>query len=350
MAKEIHEKPLTNMELASFCSQMAMILKAGISSIEGITIMLEDARSSQEKAILQVICDTLQSTGSFREALGDTGVFPPHMLHMAELGEQSGRLDEVMDSLGRYYEREESVAQSIKSAVTYPFIMIGMMLLIIVVLIVKVLPIFNQVFLQLGQEMTGFSRGLMNLGRVLGRYSYIFIGLLVLLFLLYLYFVKGKSGKEKLTSFLCGFPLTRELWEKMASGRFAGGMALTLSSGLDARQSMELASALADNPRVASKISTCMDMMETGADFSQALSDSGVFTGLYARMISVGYKTGAMETVMEKIAAQYEEEVDTQMNRMISILEPTLVAVLSIIVGMILLSVILPLMGIMSSL
>ena len=122
MAQDTRIKPLTNTELASFCSQMAMILKAGISSVEGITIMLEDAGSSQEKEILRIICDTLQTTGNFREALEETGAFPSHMLHMAELGEQSGRLDEVMDSLSRYYEREESVAQSIKSAVTYPFI------------------------------------------------------------------------------------------------------------------------------------------------------------------------------------------------------------------------------------
>ncbi|POP31422.1 type II secretion system F family protein [Lactonifactor longoviformis] len=350
MAQDTRIKPLTNTELASFCSQMAMILKAGISSVEGITIMLEDAGSSQEKEILRIICDTLQTTGNFRQALEETGAFPSHMLHMAELGEQSGRLDEVMDSLSRYYEREESVAQSIKSAVTYPFIMIGMMLIIIIVLIVKVLPIFNQVFLQLGQEMTGFSRGLMNLGKVLGRYSYVFIGILFVLFLIYLYFAKGKSGKKRLTAFLSAFPLTRELWEKMASGRFAGGMALTLSSGLDTHQSMELASALADNPKVTDKIKNCMELMDTGVDVSQALSDSHLFTGLYSRMISVGFKTGALETVMEKIASLYEEEVDSHINRMISVLEPTLVAVLSIIVGMILLSVILPLMGIMSSL
>ncbi|MEG0108087.1 MAG: type II secretion system F family protein [Lachnospiraceae bacterium] len=127
-------------------------------------------------------------------------------------------------------------------------------------------------------------------------------------------------------------------------------MALTLSSGLNSDQSLELAGTLVDDSHFQKRILDCQTLVSTGTDFSAALSESGIFSGIYARMVSVGFKTGSLDDVMKKIASQYEEEIDSSITRMIAILEPTLVAVLSIIVGVILLSIMLPLIGIMSNL
>lgn len=349
MAQQMNAKPLSNEETASFCNQMAMILKSGISSVEGISIMIEDAQSEDEKAILKIIEDTLQSTGSFHMALEDSGVFPPYLLKLTNIGEQSGKLDEVMASLGSHYEREAQIAASIKNAVTYPLIMISMMVLIILILIMKVLPIFSQVFTQLGQKMNGFSRGLLDLGNVLNRYSVV---LIVLLFLLAAGFIIGfytQAGRRFFSQTVGKFGFSKSLTSKIASCRFASGMALTLSSGLNPDQSLELAAALTEDQVFSKKATQCQELLNNGADFSDALSKSGIFSGMYARMVTVGYKTGSLDDVMKKIAVQYEEEIDGQISRVIAMLEPTLVAVLSVIVGVILLSVMLPLIGIMSS-
>ncbi len=138
-------KPLSNTETAAFCSQMAMILKSGISSVEGISILLEDVDDPDEKNLLTVLNDTLIQTGDFSQSLKSTGAFPDYMVHMVTLGEQAGRLDEVMASLSDYYDKEAALNQTIRSAVTYPLIMILMMLLVILVLVTKIMPIFNQV-------------------------------------------------------------------------------------------------------------------------------------------------------------------------------------------------------------
>ena len=172
---------LSNNEITYFCGQMAMILKAGISSMEGVSMLAEDADSEEGRTILKGICSVLEEGGSLHLALERAQVFPKYLLDMTEIGEQSGRLDEVMEALAAYYEREEAISKSIKNAVTYPLIMIGMMVAVILVLIIKVMPIFEQVYIQLGSEMSGFGGSMLALGGVLSRYSIAFLLLLAIL-------------------------------------------------------------------------------------------------------------------------------------------------------------------------
>ena len=311
--------------------------------------MMEDAAEGDGKFILNVIYEQLDQTGSLFRALSETGVFPKYVLDLVNLGETSGKLDEVMDSLARYYQWEENLTQGIKSAILYPLVMVGMMILVIGVLIVKVMPIFNQVFIQLGSEMTGFSKGVLDLGYTLSRYSAILVLVLGLLLIAGLYLNKSIKGKERLKQFGSRFFLTKNLYEKIALGRFSNGMAMTLSSGLDTDQSIELVSQLSDHPGLSEKIEVCKKYISEGENFSEALSKANIFSGVYSRMLSIGYKSGVMDEAMQKIAVQYNDDVDTSIGQLLSILEPTLVAVLSVFVGLILLSVMLPLLGIMTT-
>ena len=282
-------------------------------------------------------------------ALAGSGKFPKYMVDMCEIGETTGRLEEVMDALCTYYEREESIAKSIRNAVTYPLIMVVMMVMVIGVLIVKVLPIFNQVFIQLGSEMTGFSESIMNLGTIIGRYSFIIIGVAAVLIVIYLIMRNTAAGQKTMQRWNTSFFATKNLNAKIASGRFASAMSLMLASGLDTDQSLDMVAKLVDNEYIRAKINKCKQYIGEGTNFSESLVKAEIFSGVYARMVNVGFKTGSVDTVMKKLAERYEEEVDTSMSNIIAVLEPTLVAVLSIVVGMILLSVMLPLMSIMSS-
>lgn len=346
--KNLSRKPFSNMELSSFCGQIALILKSGISAAEGLQIMLDDASSEDERAVLNDILADMQINGTLAHALEQSQLFPSYLLQMVCIGEETGTLDEVMESLQIHYEREAEIAQNIKSAVTYPMIMTGMMILVITILLVKVMPIFNQVFMQLGTEMTGFSRVLMNMGTVISRYSIIFIIVLLLVVVFVLYGTRTVSGKALLRNLGYKIPAVRAIYEKIAACRFASGMALTLSSGLSPEQSLELVNALNEDPFFQKKLDECFRCVTQGNDLSQSLFTSGIFTGIYARMASIGSKTGSMDQTMTQVAQLYQDEIDTHMNNTIAILEPTLVILLSLIVGVILLSVMLPLMGIMS--
>ena len=233
---------------------------------------------------------------------------------------------------------------------TYPLLMAGLMVLVIVVLLIKVMPIFNQVFVQLGTEMTGFSRVLMNMGNVLSRYSVVFAVILIVIVLAIFVGTRTQKGRAFFHHLGYRIGVTRPMMERTAACRFASGMALTLASGLDPERSLELVGSLNDDPDFQKKLENCKERLAGSEELSTALTASGIFSGMYSRMIAIGGRTGSMDQVMKQIADLYQDEMDDKMNRAIAVLEPTLVIALSLVVGVILLSVMLPLMGILSSL
>ena len=346
MAKQTQ---LTNEELAAFCSQVSILLHAGVAPVESMRILLSDTTDPASKHLLHAILDSIMQGNSFADSLDAVGVFPDYVVNTIRLGEEAGSTDEVMRSLADYYDREAQIAESIKSAVTYPLIMIAMMVLVIIILITKVLPIFNQVFIQLGSEMTGFGASLLNLGTKMNRYSIGIIAFIVLLFALYLFFGKTTRGKELSKHFLATFFLTKSFYADVAVGRFASGMALALTAGLDTFASLDMVSKLCEHKKVQEKIAICRSSIQEGDNFAEGLKKAQMFSNVNNRMVTVGFKTGEIEKVMGHIADEYERKSEKKMNDIISIIEPTLVIILSVIVGLILLSVILPLMGIMSS-
>jgi len=343
------QRTLSNAEVASFCRQTAMIIKAGITPAEGMNILMNDTVDKDGKALLEQIAASCRRGNPFHMALENTGLFPSYVIKLIALGEESGNTDDVLTSLADYYDREEAVADSVKSAVTYPLIMIAMMFLVILVLIIKVLPIFRQVFEQLGTDMNAFATSLLSVGNTLSKYSliitlffFVIIGGLIL-------FYKTGTGKHAITRFLTRFPLTNSFYEKIAAGRFASGMFLALTSGMDTYRSLDMISEIVENDEMQGKIEICRNELQKENNLPDALASAHIFTNLYSRMISVGFRSGSVDLVFKQIAQNYDEETEKQLNRIISIIEPTLVIILSLIVGMILLSVLLPLMGIMSS-
>ncbi|MCR4757126.1 MAG: type II secretion system F family protein [Butyrivibrio sp.] len=348
MKKEIAKK-LNNYEIASFCRQMALLMKAGITPSDSIDILMEEQNDPAALKILSSISQVLSSGEKFHVALNMSGVFPDYVIHMVTIGEESGNIDIVMDSLADYYEREDNIQANIKNAVSYPLIMVFMMLIVILVLVIKVLPIFEQVFAQLGTNMSGFSQSLLNAGNILNKYSMVFVGILVILAILFFYFSYTAGGKKTFGRLMGKFRPTKKLLEELESERFASGMVLTLSSGMDTYESLSLVKRLVETDAMKKKIETCSTLLVDGDSFPEALEKSKIFTSFYSQMIAVGFKSGSMDKAMKQIAERFEHETERKIFSLISVLEPTLVIVMSIIVGMILLSVILPLMGIMST-
>lgn len=339
---------LTNEELSSFCSQISTLLHAGITPLEGLRILLSDCEDSKSQELIEDIINNIASGMTFTESLKEVAVFPDYVINTLKLGEEAGSLDDVMKSLAIYYEREAMISFNIRQAVSYPLLMIGMMLLVIIILITKVLPIFNQVFIQLGTEMSGFSASLMRLGRVLSSYSVVFIILVAVIILLTLFFAKTRTGAMVLRKIAANLHITRKLHEAIATGRFASGMSLAMSAGLDTFSSLEMVKELVESKKVQAKIDVCRDKLLEGESFVDAIKSAELFSNVNNRMISVGFQTGEIDQILQKIADQYERKVARRISDTVSVIEPTLVIVLSLIVGLILLSVILPLMGVMS--
>lgn len=334
------DKPLSYEELAGFCDRMATILSAGISSYEGVSAMLTTEEDPQSRIILQQIAQSLEQGHSFHHAIHKTNVFPDYVLQMIEIGEHTGNLDNVLASLAAYCRKEASIRENIHRAVFYPILMIVMMLIVMGILIVNVLPIFQDIYSELGAGMSGISYTMLYLSEWLsGHFFYLISAIAVLAVIAALVFF-SPYGRGRIAR-------TR-LQREIAAARFANCMSLSLHAGLDSNQGMEFSKKLVGNLVVEESIRGCQQKVASGERFETALIASGIFSGIYNSMILIGAKTGAMDDTMGKIALAYEELSSQRLYKWISRLEPTLVIVLSVIIGVILLSFLLPLLGIMS--
>lgn len=343
-------KELTKLEIASFCDQMAMIIKAGITPKDGLELMLTDVKDQGTHDIIDALLVYSRQGESFSTCVKESGYFPKYVVNMIALGEETGQLDDVLVALCNYYEHEEYLSDSIRSAITYPIIMIIMMILIIFLLVTKVLPLFNQVFNQLGSQMNGFSSFLLSIGQTFQTYSFVFTAIVLALFIAIFLMLKTRIGRKAWNALLMIFPPTKKFYRDIAYGRFARGMSLTLSSGMRIYTALDLVDELVEHKAVREQVEDLKKLIVDGNNFSEALNKSGIFSRLYSRMIFIGVKSGNVDVVLDKIATLYEEDTDRRLNNFISIIEPTLVISLSLVVGMILLSVILPLLGVMSGL
>ena len=342
------KKKLTSEELYAFSDEMGMMISSGVSAIQGVTMMLDESEGGDEKELLTQMEKTVSETGSLSRAIEETEVFPDYFVEMAKMGEATGKMDSVLNNLAAHYSREMAISNAIRSAVTYPLMMVAMMLIIIVVLVTEIMPVFNRVFKQLGGTMDGLSAGFLAVGTFMKSHGLI---LLIILFALVIYVIalnKTSWGKNHRNLILYKSRRFKSIHSKIATSRFASAMAMTLSSGMDVMQALDVSGRIVEAPEFTAKVEKCKDSFAETMDIGKAFSLSGIFGGLYGRMAILGAKTGNMETVLEKVATTYQEEADEEINDLIAVVEPTLVIVLSVIVGIILLSVMLPLLNIMS--
>ncbi len=342
--------PLGDLYLAAFCEQIALILKSGISVYEGISIMAEDAEDAADRALLESIEKNLETTGDFSTALQESGAFPNYLCRMAAIGDRTGNLDVIMEKLEAHYLREAAVKKSTQSAIVYPLLLTGMMIAVILVLLVRVMPVFQQVFSELGTTMTGLPLTLMNIGNAIRTYALSFLILLGSLTLVLFVLAKTAQGRKFSKRLLLKLPAFKKHRRTVSACRFASNMSLILASGLSPDEGFELAMAANDDEDFAKSLAVCQNDLLLGEDLGQVLHKHHIFSGIYSRMMQIGSRTGTLDQVMGKIAALYQEEIDADISRLLAIIEPTLIVILCIAVGTILLSVMFPLLGIMGSL
>ena len=339
---------LNNRELFQFCEQFSIILRSGMSAIEGLAILNDDSQTERGKEILTFLYKDMEESGSLAHAMEQSGAFPASAAAYVRTGEETGCLDEVMKGLSAFYAKEIQITDQIQSAVAYPLVMLGMMTAVIVILLVKVLPVFRQVFRQLGLEMSGISGALLGIGETLSHYSTAFLVLLAAMIGFILFLVLQPKGQELIRKIVCLFPGMKEIPVNLDYSRLCQCISLGIRSGLSPELCVELAGAVVSQTETREKLASIQNQLAEGYGFTEAITESGLFKAMELRLISLGFQAGASDEVMEKLAEQYEEKSTDSVSHIVSILEPTIVIVLSILVGLVLLSVMMPLLGLLS--
>jgi len=343
-------KTLNNTYLSTLCSELAMLLDAGLTISDSIQVMQEDESGKEAKAIMQVLYNSLMMGNHFSVALKEVPTFPNYMVHMVEVGEKTGRLVQTLNALSEYYERQTRLSVTIKNSVLYPAVLLVLMIVVVLILIVQVLPIFNDIFGRLGAQMDPFAIRLMQFGGWLGNaavgialvFSAIFILILIMWFVPTI-----RKGLAKAFSDRWG---GRGIFGKISSSRFVFAMTLGMASGLDTAESINMAAAVSGGSRaVDNKHKKCVSLLDSGSTLAESLRGAEILTSQDCKMLSVGSVSGKADLAMAEISRRSDIDVRDSIDRIVGRIEPALVILSSIIVGVILLSVMLPLMGIMTS-
>lgn len=343
-------KELSPQYLSAFCMELALLVRAGVPLSEGILVMRDEGGDAASEKLFDSLYDTLKNQVLFSSAVEATGAFPDYFLSMIRLGEASGKLEQALSSLATYYERRALLSENLKRAVLYPSLLFVLMSVIVAVIITQVLPIFNASFNQAGLQMSGLAVTLMNFGRGLSSASTAIIATIAILIGIGVIVYKVPSLKTTIKGFFERRWGARGIFKRISSSKFAMAMSMALSSGLNTEQAIALSGKVCGSSLyISHKVSDCLGFLEAGDNLEKSLLKSDIFSQSECRLLALGAKTGEIDTVMSEIARRGEEKVLDELDNLLRKIEPTLVIVMSLVVGLILFSVMLPLMGIMSS-
>jgi type IV pilus assembly protein PilC len=336
-------------ETALFCEQVAMVLKAGIPLAEGMETLARSYEGSRYGARFVQMRDAVNRRGALSAALDDAGIFPAYLLAMVRIGERAGKLDEVMSSLANYYQWEAQIRASAKNAILYPSVLVMMLAVVVAILVISVMPVFQRVFDSLGLSAGSPASAAMQFGVVFGKCMLVLVGVFAVLLIVSGILLRTKRRDSVLSLLARVVPAVRRVNARLSTARYASALSMMLAAGYPVEDAIKLAPTVVTDPKSRRQADLAASELLGGAGFAQAAETSGLFDPIHEKMIRFGTAAGKLDAVMEKLSGIYMEEADDAIHNVIAMIEPTLVAVLSIVIGGILLSVILPLLSVLSA-
>lgn len=336
-------------EISSFCLELSLLLKAGLPAEVCFSILAEEETNEEKKAILERLYEKAGYGDSVYEAMTESGVFPEYMLKMVMMGEETGYLESIFRALSVYYEERRRTEQALKETVIFPVILLVMLLIVVVVLMTEVLPVFQAVFAQLGGTLSPAALFFLQIGTALQKAKSFFVILSLLLLAGFAAVFFHEKTRAKWNTFWAKKFAATKIGKLYDVAHFASALHMCISGGLDSDRALEMAESFCESG-MKDRISACRESALMGKPLAEAIEEQKLMKPMYCRMLSVGVKTGSLDSTLEEISRRSEEEASATLQRTASRVEPAIVIILCVVVGILLLSVMFPLVGIMHSL
>ena len=330
-------------ELAIFTRQFATMIDAGLPLVQCLDILgLQQENQAFKKVILKVKED-VESGSTFADALGKhPHVFDELFVNLVSAGEVGGILDTILSRLAAYIEKAMKLAKQVKSAMVYPSTILAVALIVTVVLLVYVIPIFGDMFKDFGAELPLPTQFVMAISGYTRKYFLVGVVLLVLLVMGIRWYYKQENGRRRIDRLLLRVPIFGDLLRKIAVARFSRTLGTMVSSGVPILESMDIVAKSAGNKIIEEAILRARTSISEGKTIAEPLADSKVFPVMVTQMVSVGEATGALDTMLNKIADFYDDEVDAAVGALTSLLEPMLMIFLGVVIGGLVIAMYLP--------
>jgi len=332
-----------NKDIVVFTRQFSTMIDAGLPLVQGLTILAEQSENKTFKAILKEITKDVEGGSTLAEAMKKhPKVFDELFVNLVAAGEVGGILDTILRRLADYIEKAEKLKSRIKGAMTYPLVVVAIAIIVIAVILIFVIPVFEDMFAGFGAALPAPTQLVVNMSRfVKGNFHFIFIGLAIGIVALKQY-RNSKQGRRSTDALLLKVPIFGELLRKVAVARFTRTLGTMIQSGVPILDSLEIVAKTSGNVILEEIIYEVRGSIAEGQTIAEPLSETDIFPGMVVQMISVGEATGALDTMLGKIADFYDDEVDAAVEALTSMLEPLLMLFLGGSIGGLVIAMYLP--------
>jgi type IV pilus assembly protein PilC len=331
-------------DIAYFIRQLATMMKAGVPLLQALDLVANGSEKVKLKKLVYEVRGDVNGGLEFAVALSrHPDYFDDLVCSLVHAGEQSGALETMLDRIATYKEKTESLKKKIKKAMTYPLAVIAVGVIVSAILLVKVVPQFEQVFSSFGADLPAFTRLIIDLSEWMQQWW--FVCLLVLVGVIF-GFTKLRAKSEKFSDMVdravLRIPVFGGILHKAAVARFSRTLATTFAAGVPLVEALDSAAGAAGNVVYRNAIIQIRNGVSTGQAMQHAVQMTGVFPVMTVQMISIGEEAGSLDHMLERIATFYEEDVDNAVDNLSSLLEPMIMVILGVLVGGLVIAMYLP--------
>lgn len=337
-------------DLAIVCRQFSTMVDAGVPFVNCLSILIDQTDNPRLRIALQDVYKKVKEGETLSHALaGQANVFPPILINMIEAGEVGGVLDDVLDRLATHFEKEHKLNEKVKSAMTYPAVVLSIAFLVVIFIITFVLPTFMQIFIGMKMELPLPTRILLGLSSFLREYVLLLVVAILLAGAGFSLALRKPNFKKNVDEFILRLPIIGVLARKVAIARFSRTLSTLVRGGVPILNAIDVVKKTMGNLSMVAALSRAQSNVKEGGGLANTLASSKVFTPMVVQMVAIGEESGALDKMLGKVADFYESDVDDMVGRLSSILEPVIVGILGVVIGFIVISIILPLFDVITN-
>ena len=351
MKMEINLRPgrVKLKDLAVFCRQFATMVNSGLPILRALAILSEQTQNKELAKILVEVRMAVEQGSSLSGALEKhPKAFNDLFISMVRAGETGGVLDDVLLDLADMIEKEVELRRKIKSAMTYPVVVLVMVMGIMAVMLLFIVPQFETIYADLGSKLPLPTRILLGVSDAVRTYWWMFLGLTIAGVWFFRRYKKTPDGRLRVDQLKLKTPVFGPLFHKVALARFSSTFGMLLKSGVPILQAMDIVKETVNNKVIARAVEDVKGSIREGESIAKPLGKHEVFPPMVVQMLSVGEETGAVDTMLEKVAQFYNQEVEATVDALTSLIEPLMIAVIGGAVGASVIALYLPMFNIIN--
>ncbi len=337
-------KRIKPLDIAMFARQMATMMKAGVPLLQSFDIIAEGVDNPNMRKLVEDIKQQVAAGNSFATALRTQPLyFDDLFCNLVDAGEQAGALESLLDRIATYKEKTEQLKAKIKKAMNYPIAVVVVALIVSAILLIKVVPQFQSVFSGFGAELPAFTLWVIHLSEALQTWWFmILVGIFASAFGIKMAFQRSEKVRDGFDRFVLKMPIVGDIIYKSSVARFARTLSTTFAAGVPLVEALDSVAGATGNIVFKNATNKIKSDVSSGMQLNFSMRTTGVFPSMAIQMTAIGEESGALDTMLDKVASYYEEEVDNMVDGLTSLMEPLIMSVLGVLVGGLVIAMYLP--------